>query len=165
MFCSVLGTCQFYPYPSGLLYWHGHCKIACPCAVKQPWKIWVNKSYESAKNWLYNCNKMITIYIVYGIYYTSCKHWNGNVILMKFPSLAALKVVKVTTFSAASDENFIKITFPFQWTGMRFFSIFISNIYQVESKQRVGLPWCLLQNKMHWYKEYMYLSHQCKSYV
>ena len=43
-------------------------------------------------------------------------HWNGNVfILMKFSSLAALKVVKLTTSSAASDENFIKMTtFSFQ---------------------------------------------------
>ena len=43
-------------------------------------------------------------------------HWNGNVvILMKFSSLAALKVVKMTTSSAANDENFIKMmTFPFQ---------------------------------------------------
>ena len=43
-------------------------------------------------------------------------HWNENVVvLMKSSSLAALKVVKMTTFSAASDENFIKMTtFPFQ---------------------------------------------------
>ena len=43
-------------------------------------------------------------------------HWNGNVIiLMKFSSLAAREVVKMTTYSATSDENFIKmITFPFQ---------------------------------------------------
>ena len=40
-------------------------------------------------------------------------HWNENVvILMKFSSLVIL-----TTFSAASDENFIKMkTFPFQST-------------------------------------------------
>ena len=46
----------------------------------------------------------------------SVHHWNGNVfILMKFSSLAAPKVVKMTTFSAASDENFVKMmTFPFQ---------------------------------------------------
>ena len=44
-------------------------------------------------------------------------HWNGNVfILMKLSSLAALEVVKMTTSSAASDENFIKMmTFSFQW--------------------------------------------------
>ena len=35
---------------------------------------------------------------------------------MKFSSLAALKVVKMTTSSAANDENFIKMmTFSFQW--------------------------------------------------
>ena len=37
--------------------------------------------------------------------------WNGNVlILMKFSSLAALDVVKMTTSSAANDENFFKMT-------------------------------------------------------
>ena len=36
---------------------------------------------------------------------------NGNVILIKFPSLATLEVVKMTTSSVASDENFIKMTF------------------------------------------------------
>ena len=36
---------------------------------------------------------------------------------MEFLSLAALDVVKMTTSSAASDENFIKLmTFPLQWT-------------------------------------------------
>ena len=47
-------------------------------------------------------------------------HWNGNVvILMKFSSLAALKVVKMTTSSAANDENFIKMmTFSFQWLSI-----------------------------------------------
>ena len=33
---------------------------------------------------------------------------------MKFSSLVALKVVKVATSSATSDENAIKMTFPFQ---------------------------------------------------
>ena len=44
-------------------------------------------------------------------------HWNGNVfILTKSSSLAAPKVVKMTTFGAASDENFVKMTtFSFQW--------------------------------------------------
>ena len=36
---------------------------------------------------------------------------------MKFSSLAALEVVKMTTSSAASDENFVKMTsFSFQWS-------------------------------------------------
>ena len=45
------------------------------------------------------------------------QHWNENVfILMKSSSLAAPKVVKMTTFGAASDETFIKMmTFSFQW--------------------------------------------------
>ena len=45
------------------------------------------------------------------------RHWNENVfILMKSSSLAAPKVVKMTTFGAATDENFIKMTtFSFQW--------------------------------------------------
>ena len=48
-------------------------------------------------------------------------HWNENVVILtKFSSLAALEVVILTTSSAASDENFIKMkTFPFQcitWT-------------------------------------------------
>ena len=34
---------------------------------------------------------------------------------MKFSSLAALEVVKMTTSSADSDKNFIKITFSCQW--------------------------------------------------
>ena len=50
---------------------------------------------------------------------THCRehlHWNENVVILtKFSSLAALEVVILTTFSAASDENFIKMkTFPFQ---------------------------------------------------
>ena len=47
-------------------------------------------------------------------------HWNGNVVILtKFSSLAALEVVILTTFSAASDENFIKMkTFPFQCTKL-----------------------------------------------
>ena len=51
------------------------------------------------------------------LYVSLLRHWNENVIiLMKFSSLAALEVVILTTFSAASDENFIKMTtFPFQW--------------------------------------------------
>ena len=41
----------------------------------------------------------------------SLYHWNGYaIILMKFSSLAAVKVVKMTTFSAAGDENSFKMT-------------------------------------------------------
>ena len=42
--------------------------------------------------------------------------WIYVIILIKFLSLDVLKVVKMTTFSAASDENFIKMTtFLFQY--------------------------------------------------
>ena len=38
------------------------------------------------------------------------------ILILKFSSLAALEVVKLTTSSAASDENFVKMTtFSFQW--------------------------------------------------
>ena len=38
-------------------------------------------------------------------------HWNEYVfILMKFPSLLALKVVVLTTFCAINDENFVQMT-------------------------------------------------------
>ena len=48
------------------------------------------------------------------------EHWNGDiVILMKFSSPAALEVVKMTTSSAAGDENIVKMTtFSFQWRCM-----------------------------------------------
>ena len=44
-------------------------------------------------------------------------HWNKNVVILtKFSSLATLEVVKMTTSSVASDENFVKMTtFLFQW--------------------------------------------------
>ena len=48
---------------------------------------------------------------------TSRAHWNKNVVILtKFSSLAALEIVILTTSSAASDENFIKMTtLLFQW--------------------------------------------------
>ena len=46
--------------------------------------------------------------------------WNEHVILMKFSSLAALKVVILTSFSATSDENFIKRIFLFQFCWGKF---------------------------------------------
>ena len=60
---------------------------------------------------------LVCMDLLYIILTYHTQHWNGNVfILMKFSSLAALKVVKMTTSSAANDENFIKMTtFSFQW--------------------------------------------------
>ena len=50
--------------------------------------------------------------VPYEWHYAIHIHWNWNVfILMKFSSLAALEVVKMTTSSAANDENFVKMTF------------------------------------------------------
>ena len=43
--------------------------------------------------------------------------WNENIIiLVKFSSLATPEVVILTTSGAANDENFVKMTFPFQWS-------------------------------------------------
>ena len=57
----------------------------------------------------------------------SSYHWNENVfILMKCSSLAALEVIKMTTASVASDENFVKMTtFSFEGycTHVRWYQI------------------------------------------
>ena len=55
-------------------------------------------------------------WFIYGHFNSYLYHWNENVfILMKSSSLAVPKVVKMTTFGAASDETFIKMmTFSFQ---------------------------------------------------
>ena len=45
--------------------------------------------------------------------YCTFQHWNGNVILTKCSSLAALEVAKMTTSEAESDENFIKMVLFF----------------------------------------------------
>ena len=54
--------------------------------------------------------------------YTDHANWHGNVILMKFSSLVAMNIVQMTTFSADSDENFVKMTFPFQRWGIPFWN-------------------------------------------
>ena len=51
------------------------------------------------------------------IYQAGIIHWNRNAVIwiLKNPSLAALEIVILTNFSAANDDNFIKImTFQFQ---------------------------------------------------
>ena len=65
-------------------------------------------------------------------------HWNRNVfILMKFSSLAALEVVKMTTSSPANDENFVKMTTfsslwcPHQGPFQKRFSIIIQIRWKV----------------------------------
>ena len=44
-----LDTKEFNPYPSGLLHWHWGNHMIAPVSVKQPWRIWVNDSYESTR--------------------------------------------------------------------------------------------------------------------
>ena len=67
-FCCVLFCCGYihwysYPYPSGLLYWHWGNHMIAPVPVKQPWRIWVNKSHESTTHcW---CNQDITKPLIY----------------------------------------------------------------------------------------------------
>ena len=51
------GDSPFYPYPSGLLHWHWGNLMIAPVPVKQPWKIWVNRSHESIRSSWYNHNK------------------------------------------------------------------------------------------------------------
>ena len=54
------------------------------------------------------------VYATDGVGPSKC-HWNWNIILMTFPSLAAQNVVILTFFGAAGDENVVKMTFPFHW--------------------------------------------------
>ena len=42
--------------------------------------------------------------ITYHVFRTHRMHWNGNTILLKFLSAAALEVAKMTTFGAANDK-------------------------------------------------------------
>ena len=70
-------------------------------------------------------------------------HWNGNVIiLMKFLLLAELEFVKMTTSSAASDENFIKMTFPSQCLWEE---------YSGSPTQRTSNTWKSLTFILWWY--------------
>ena len=57
------------------------------------------KVYISYKIWLIFVHCVCQISVLYVIW----AHWNGNVFIMKFSSLATLEVVKMTTSSAASD--------------------------------------------------------------
>ena len=46
-------------------------------------------------------------------------HCSRNItILTKFSSMAALEGVKMTPSSAANEENFVKMTFPFKWWSL-----------------------------------------------
>ena len=68
------------------------------------------------------------------------KHWNETVIILtKFPSLPAPKVVNMTTSGAANDENFVKITFPFQWLASRIDEILMKTSWRVNVIRINGL--------------------------
>ena len=48
LFCCVCILSCFNLYQSGLLHWHWGNHMIAPVPVKQPWRIWVNKSQQSA---------------------------------------------------------------------------------------------------------------------
>ena len=81
-------------------------------------------------------------------------HWNGNVvILMNFLSVATPKVVIMTTFGAATDKNFVKMTFPFQW-------IFLIWHWPFERQEGVVFPILLWYNLNQLYILYVYFRYQ-----
>ena len=88
--------------------------------------IYMLHAIKSGKEWC-----MIKVADKQMILWIKKLHWSKrSVILMKFLSLAALEVVKMTTSSAASDENFVEITFLYQWwrcelNGIMYSSAFI----------------------------------------
>ena len=54
--------------------------------------------------------KMCALNVIHSSYW--------NVILTKWPSLTALEVIILTTYGAATNENFVKMTqFPCHWYG------------------------------------------------
>ena len=81
---------------------------------KQPWGWWFETL--SCPLWRHRdvCTLLYSTSAV-GLALKVSTHWNKNVVILtKFSSLAALEVVTLTTSSAASDDNFIKMkTFPF----------------------------------------------------
>ena len=54
---GVVSIDRFYLYPPGLLHWHWGNHMIAPVPVEQPWRIWVNQSYDCTTNWWYNHNK------------------------------------------------------------------------------------------------------------
>ena len=93
-----------------------------------------NRLVYHPQNW-WNCTKirLTTCYVsifqiltpvILNLFYEAWKyictivsqhHWNRNVILTKFSSLAVLKGVILRTFNTAKDKNFVKMaTFSFQ---------------------------------------------------
>ena len=73
---------------------------------------------SSAHYWQHDVPRSVTG----ALRWESIGYWWFVVILAKFSSLAAPKVVKMTTFGAASHENFKMTTFSFQWWSKSFTS-------------------------------------------
>ena len=83
LLCCVLlcfGTGWFYPYPSGLLHWHWGNHMIAPVPVKQPWRIWANKSFDIISNGNLNSTTITiskenkTMSIFYGINPMLCRN-------------------------------------------------------------------------------------------
>ena len=110
---------------STLVYVIALCRQATSHYLNQRWppdSRWINAMYHQYNNVIYVCTKESHVRHTVKMWgrirradsaYQSCVHWNRNaVILTKFSPLAALQDVILTTFSVASDEDFVKIT-PF----------------------------------------------------
>ena len=93
------------------------------------------------------------------------QHRNGNVfILMKYWSLVVLEVVRMTTSSAASDWNFIKMTtFSFQWIITDFSIILYFNIFSsVEFNWEVDITYHITK---YWIIGSMPLVHSWQDFI
>ena len=83
-FCCVLlwfDTCQYHPYPSGLLHWHWGNHMIAPVPVKQTWRIWVNKLHGVSRDDItkINTNRNKSACIFYGMY---CTLWARYVMII-----------------------------------------------------------------------------------
>ena len=121
--CNELTEYAPHPTQMGKQYWVYSLMVCNVISVKnyiiQNFNIKM-LTYKDKKFYYEDKMAMRVFYFQYGIS-NACKtwhlyHWNWNVILRKFSSPDALEVVILTTFSATSGENVIKMmTFPFQW--------------------------------------------------
>ena len=68
LLCCVLLWFGTDPHPSGLLHWHWGNHSIAPVPMKQPWKIWANKSYISTMNLLTKQHKISAYFVVYSVH-------------------------------------------------------------------------------------------------
>ena len=90
-------TGQFYPYPSGLLYWHWQNFVVAPVPVKQPWGMMGNRSYQPIKNYWYNQTKWSTLCVHLMGYITILAVYKITIRCIWFEITCVLLVI--TTFS------------------------------------------------------------------